>query len=136
MSHASSTHLNIERRRISTHGKDQRLGIVTVTDDMPGWRNGRRCGLKIRCPKGRAGSTPALGTNFIFKNLLVLSSSTRIEFKVRNGFRPREKFFSLVEVHSRAGLASPKVFFHLRVFEDGRSHLIIWFSSANSLPSP
>ena len=30
---------------------------------MPGWRNGRRCGLKIRCPKGRAGSTPALGTN-------------------------------------------------------------------------
>ena len=29
---------------------------------MPGWRNGRRCGLKIRCPKGRAGSTPALGT--------------------------------------------------------------------------
>ncbi len=30
---------------------------------VPGWRNGRRCGLKIRCPKGRAGSTPALGTN-------------------------------------------------------------------------
>ena len=29
---------------------------------MPGWRNGRRCGLKIRCPQGRAGSTPALGT--------------------------------------------------------------------------
>ena len=29
---------------------------------VPGWRNGRRCGLKIRCPKGRAGSTPALGT--------------------------------------------------------------------------
>ena len=36
---------------------------------MPGWRNGRRCGLKIRCPKGRAGSTPALGTNI---NLLLL----------------------------------------------------------------
>ena len=29
----------------------------------PGWRNGRRSGLKIRRPQGRAGSTPALGTN-------------------------------------------------------------------------
>jgi hypothetical protein len=29
---------------------------------VPGWRNGRRYGLKIRCPQGRAGSTPALGT--------------------------------------------------------------------------
>ena len=38
------------------------LGIFRLTDNMPGWRNGRRCGLKIRCPKGRAGSTPALGT--------------------------------------------------------------------------
>ena len=39
---------------------------------MPGWRNGRRCGLKIRCPKGRAGSTPALGTTlnlYYYNNL-------------------------------------------------------------------
>ena len=28
----------------------------------PGGGIGRRCGLKIRCPKGRAGSSPALGT--------------------------------------------------------------------------
>jgi hypothetical protein len=28
----------------------------------PGWRNGRRGGLKIHCPKGRAGSNPAPGT--------------------------------------------------------------------------
>jgi hypothetical protein len=43
-------------------GKEERLARIRVTDNMPGWRNGRRCGLKIRCPKGRAGSTPALGT--------------------------------------------------------------------------
>ena len=30
---------------------------------MPGWRNGIRGGLKIPCPSGRAGSTPAPGTN-------------------------------------------------------------------------
>ena len=49
-------------RGISTNGKEQRLVRIRVADNMPGWRNGRRCGLKIRCPKGRAGSTPALGT--------------------------------------------------------------------------
>ena len=43
-------------------GKRKRLARIRLTDDVPGWRNGRRCGLKIRCPKGRAGSTPALGT--------------------------------------------------------------------------
>ncbi len=31
---------------------------------QPGWRNGRRGGLKSRCPKGRAGSSPAPGTSF------------------------------------------------------------------------
>ena len=30
----------------------------------PGWRNGRRMGLKIPWPKGRAGSSPAPGTRF------------------------------------------------------------------------
>ena len=29
---------------------------------MPEWRNGRRDGLKIRCPQGRVGSTPTSGT--------------------------------------------------------------------------
>lgn len=28
----------------------------------PGWRNGSRDGLKIRCPRGRVGSTPTPGT--------------------------------------------------------------------------
>ena len=32
---------------------------------VPGWRNGRRRGLKIRCPQGRAGSTPAPGTTCV-----------------------------------------------------------------------
>jgi hypothetical protein len=31
----------------------------------PGWRNGRRRGLKIPWPKGRAGSIPAPGTSKI-----------------------------------------------------------------------
>ena len=31
-------------------------------DASPGWRNGRRGGLKIRCPKGRVGSNPTPGT--------------------------------------------------------------------------
>src|SRR5205085_8670664 len=47
---------------------------IRVKDDVPGWRNGRRCGLKIRCPQGRAGSTPALGTtlnHFCYNNLHV-----------------------------------------------------------------
>jgi hypothetical protein len=29
----------------------------------PGWCNGSHAGLKIQCPRGRAGSTPAPGTN-------------------------------------------------------------------------
>ena len=28
---------------------------------LPGWRNGRRAGLKIPWPQGRAGSSPAPG---------------------------------------------------------------------------
>jgi hypothetical protein len=41
-----------------------------IFTDVPGWRNGRRYGLKIRCPKGRAGSTPALGTT-LFTTLCI-----------------------------------------------------------------
>src|SRR5262245_12852381 len=53
--------------------KTKFFDIVRLTDNMAGLRNGRRCGLKIRCPKGRAGSTPALGTTLnlrYYKNLL------------------------------------------------------------------
>ncbi len=32
------------------------------TAHMLKWRNGRRSGLKIRCPQGRAGSSPAFST--------------------------------------------------------------------------
>jgi hypothetical protein len=35
---------------------------VLLKVGKPGWRNGRRGGLKIHCPKGRAGSNPAPGT--------------------------------------------------------------------------
>jgi hypothetical protein len=34
-----------------------------LASSVPGWRNGIRGGLKIPCPQGRAGSTPAPGTN-------------------------------------------------------------------------
>jgi hypothetical protein len=47
------------------------FGTVLFLRHVPGWRNGRRYGLKIRCPQGRAGSTPALGTTH-FKNLQML----------------------------------------------------------------
>ena len=33
-----------------------------MLDTRPEWRNGRRDGLKIRCPQGRVGSTPTSGT--------------------------------------------------------------------------
>src|SRR5699024_6419895 len=34
-----------------------------VREGPPGWRNGRRGALKMRCPRGRAGSSPAPGTS-------------------------------------------------------------------------
>ena len=38
---------------------------------LPEWRNGRRGGLKIRCPQGRVGSTPSSGTlPFCFRSNL------------------------------------------------------------------
>src|SRR5699024_12009849 len=33
-----------------------------VREGRPGWRNGRRGALKMRCPRGHAGSSPAPGT--------------------------------------------------------------------------
>lgn len=38
---------------------------------MPVWWNGRHARLKIECPSGRAGSSPATGTNFMDKKELV-----------------------------------------------------------------
>ena len=32
---------------------------------VPMWRNGRRRGFKIPRPRGRAGSSPAMGTNIL-----------------------------------------------------------------------
>ena len=37
---------------------------------LPEWRNGRRGGLKIRCPQGRVGSTPSSGTTATFLEML------------------------------------------------------------------
>ena len=37
-------------------------GTEVGLSPQPKWRNGRRDGLKIRCPKGRVGSNPTLGT--------------------------------------------------------------------------
>ena len=34
----------------STNRKERRLATLRLTDNMPGWRNGRRCGLKILHP--------------------------------------------------------------------------------------
>ena len=37
----------------------------TLIRSWPEWRNGRRDGLKIRCPEGRVGSSPTSGTQVI-----------------------------------------------------------------------
>ena len=42
--------------------KAQFGGAEVGLTPQPKWRNGRRDGLKIRCPKGRVGSNPTLGT--------------------------------------------------------------------------
>ena len=48
----------IRNRQGSLFGKCVRLDIIGF---MPEWRNGRRGGLKIRCPQGRVGSSPSSG---------------------------------------------------------------------------
>ena len=42
---------------------------------MPGWRNGRRGGLKIRYPNRCVGSTPTPGTNFLPRKTAVFDYS-------------------------------------------------------------
>ena len=55
----------------------------------PEWRNGRRDGLKIRCPKGRVGSTPTSGTQMDTNTLSEMGSSSignrLIERKLQRG---------------------------------------------------
>ena len=41
---------------------------VVESKDTRAWRNGRRSGLKILWPSGRAGSSPAARTNRSFKD--------------------------------------------------------------------
>src|SRR4051794_30113641 len=43
----------------------------------PGWWNGRHDGLKIHCPKGRAGSNPAPGTHFWMMTIYTVGHGTR-----------------------------------------------------------
>lgn len=38
------------------------FGAISAHFTLPEWRNGRRDGLKIRCPQGRVGSSPSSGT--------------------------------------------------------------------------
>ncbi len=49
--------------------KPVRLPVPT----QPGWRNGRRGGFKIRCPKGRVGSSPTPGTWFTASKLSMMA---------------------------------------------------------------
>jgi hypothetical protein len=50
--------------------------LASIFLPCPGGGIGRRSGLKIRCPKGRAGSSPALGTNHrrVHLGILVMSA--------------------------------------------------------------
>ena len=45
------------------------ITMVLKAASLPGWRNGRRFGLKIRFSKGSAGSSPAPGTNLNFSQM-------------------------------------------------------------------
>ena len=53
---------HLGRLRVPVPGFSTDVGSSRLRPDQPGWRNGRRGGLKIHCPKGRAGSNPAPGT--------------------------------------------------------------------------
>ena len=55
----------LQRRGLRAHPSKSLLASSRVGSRLtrPGWRKGRRSGLKIRWPKGRPGSNPGLGTN-------------------------------------------------------------------------
>ncbi len=52
--------------------------VVERSLEEPEWRNGRRAGFKILCPKGRVGSTPTSGIMSsrldVFRNVHGLTS--------------------------------------------------------------
>lgn len=50
---------------VRSHEKVIRIVRCSRERSMPGWRNGRRDGLKHHCPKGRVGSTPIPGTETV-----------------------------------------------------------------------
>ena len=50
--------------------------------DKPKWRNGRRGGLKNRCPCGRGSSTLPFGTTLHNKSMFVAKWATRNEWPV------------------------------------------------------
>ena len=55
----------------------------------PRWRNGRRGGLKIRCPKGRVGSTPSLGTTSVTHSGATHPAKTRMAQSIGPSTQPR-----------------------------------------------
>src|SRR4051812_5175041 len=64
---------------------------------LPGWGNGRHGALKMLCPKGRAGSSPALGTKTWVPDLRKRGAGTLVVLSrppvvhIRRWFRPPER---------------------------------------------
>src|SRR3954447_7384114 len=64
---------------------------------LPGWWNGRHGALKMLCPKGRAGSSPALGTKTWVRDLRRRGAGTFVVpacppvVHIGRGFRPPER---------------------------------------------
>ena len=89
------------------------------TPSVPEWRNGRRSGFKIRRPNGRAGSSPALGTNKIndlvtfriFVKQNIFNVPVFVSF-VRCHFVPIKRLFSRLSRLSPAYIRSriPSIF--------------------------
>ena len=46
------------------HGMQEVTSSILVSSTTPKWRNGRRGGLKNRCPQRHVGSTPSFGIVF------------------------------------------------------------------------
>lgn len=65
----------------------------------PGWRNGRRYGLKIRWPEGRAGSIPAPGT--IFSCQLIIPKWVRPTFCDFRVNLPHQRVFTALPLTGR-----------------------------------
>ena len=50
---------------------------------MPKWRNGRRGGLKNRCPQGRDSSTLSFGTSQSLHSSLNINPSDQLAYQYR-----------------------------------------------------